>query len=296
LLIMSSAYAAWIAKRVGLKWSDLEDGITKRLSTAMPALFIILAVGIVVGTWMYSGTVPALIYYGLEFLNPHYFLVSAFIICAITSVATGTAWGSASTAGISLMAIAHQLNIDDGMAAGAIIAGAVFGDKMSPLSDTTNLAALVTKVNIFSHIRAMIWTTVPASIIGLIVWFFAGLGLQQTANTSQINQLLNELENIYNLNVFVWLPIIIIIICLICKIATVPAMLISSLSAILVGTFNNKFNIVDGFKSTFDGFNQSMLIHSDGLSERTMTLIQQGGMMSMTEILVTIFTGYAFAG
>lgn len=296
LLIMSSAYAAWIAKRVGLKWSDLEDGITKRLSTAIPALFIILAVGIVVGTWMYSGTVPALIYYGLEFLNPHYFLVSAFIICAITSVATGTAWGSASTAGISLMAIAHQLNIDDGMAAGAIIAGAVFGDKMSPLSDTTNLAALVTKVNIFSHIRAMIWTTVPASIIGLIVWFFAGLGLQQTANTSQINQLLNELENIYNLNVFVWLPIIIIIICLICKIATVPAMLISSLSAILVGTFNNKFNIVDGFKSTFDGFNQSMLIHSDGLSERTMTLIQQGGMMSMTEILVTIFTGYAFAG
>lgn len=296
LLIMSSAYAAWIAKRVGLKWSDLEDGITKRLSTAMPALFIILAVGIVVGTWMYSGTVPALIYYGLEFLNPNYFLVSAFIICAITSVATGTAWGSASTAGISLMAIAHQLNIDDGMAAGAIIAGAVFGDKMSPLSDTTNLAALVTKVNIFSHIRAMIWTTVPASIIGLIVWFFAGLGLQQTANTSQINQLLNELENIYNLNVFVWLPIIIIIICLICKIATVPAMLISSLSAILVGTFNNKFNIVDGFKSTFDGFNQSMLIHSDGLSERTMTLIQQGGMMSMTEILVTIFTGYAFAG
>lgn len=296
LLIMSSAYAAWIAKRVGLKWSDLEDGITKRLSTAMPALFIILAVGIVVGTWMYSGTVPALIYYGLEFLNPHYFLVSAFIICAITSVATGTAWGSASTAGISLMAIAHQLNLDDGMAAGAIIAGAVFGDKMSPLSDTTNLAALVTKVNIFSHIRAMIWTTVPASIIGLIVWFFAGLGLQQTANTSQINQLLNELENIYNLNVFVWLPIIIIIICLICKIATVPAMLISSLSAILVGTFNNKFNIVDGFKSTFDGFNQSMLIHSDGLSERTMTLIQQGGMMSMTEILVTIFTGYAFAG
>lgn len=296
LLILSSAYAAWIAKRVGLKWSDLEEGITHRLSTAMPALFIILAVGIVVGTWMYSGTVPALIYYGLEFLNPHYYLVSAFIICAITSVATGTAWGSASTAGISLMAIAHQLNIDDGMAAGAIIAGAVFGDKMSPLSDTTNLAALVTKVNIFSHIRAMIWTTVPASIIGLIVWFFAGLGFQQTANTSQINQLLHELASIYNLNIFVWLPIIIIIICLICKIATVPAMLISSLSAILVGTINNKFNIVDGFKSTFDGFNQSMLVHSDNLSDRTMTLIQQGGMMSMTEILVTIFTGYAFAG
>lgn len=124
-------------------------GITRRLTTAMPAIFIILAVGIIVGSWMYSGTVPALIYYGLKFLNPHYFLVSAFLISAISSLATGTAWGSASTAGIALISIAHQLNIDMGMAAGAIIAGAVFGDKMSPLSDTTNLAALVTKVNIF---------------------------------------------------------------------------------------------------------------------------------------------------
>src|SRR5699024_5108027 len=162
-------------------------------ATAMPAIYIILSVGIIVGTWMYSGTVPALIYYGLEFLNPNLFLVSAFIICAITSVATGTAWGSASTAGIALMAISAQLN----MAAGAIIAGAVFGDKMSPLSDTTNLAALVTKVNIFSHIRAMIWTTVPASIIGLIVWYFAGLQFKGNANTSQVNAMLKELSTIY---------------------------------------------------------------------------------------------------
>ncbi|OOV39619.1 Na+/H+ antiporter NhaC, partial [Staphylococcus sp. MB371] len=154
---------------------------------AMPAILIILAVGIIVGSWMYSGTVPALIYYGLKFLNPHYFLVSAFLISAICSLATGTAWGSASTAGIALISIAHQLNIDMGMAAGAIIAGAVFGDKMSPLSDTTNLAALVTKVNIFSHIRSMMWTTIPASIIGLIVWFFAGLTSKGSVNTKQIN-------------------------------------------------------------------------------------------------------------
>lgn len=296
LLILSSAYAAWIARRVGLNWTDLEDGITKRLSTAMPALFIILAVGIIVGTWMYSGTVPSLIYYGLEFLNPHYFLVSAFIISAITSVATGTAWGSASTAGISLMAIGTQLNIDSGMAAGAIIAGAVFGDKMSPLSDTTNLAALVTKVNIFSHIRAMIWTTVPASIIGLIVWFFAGMRYQGNTNTSQMKRLLSELAQIYNINFFVWIPIIVIVVCLLLKISTVPAMLASSLSAILVGTFNNHFNIVDGFKATFDGFKDTMLVHSSGLSEKTIALVQQGGMMSMTEIIITIFTGYAFAG
>ena len=139
LLLISSAYAALIGIRVGLKWNDIEEGITHRLTTAMPAIFIILAVGIIVGSWMYAGTVPALIYYGLKFLNPQYFLVSAFIISAICSLATGTAWGSASTAGIALISIASQLNMNLGMAAGAIIAGAVFGDKMSPLSDTTNL-------------------------------------------------------------------------------------------------------------------------------------------------------------
>lgn len=174
LLIIASAYAAWIAKRVGLTWQDLETGIAERLNTAMPAILIILAVGIIVGSWMFSGTVPALIYYGLDLLNPSYFLISAFFISAVTSVATGTAWGSASTAGIALISIGNQLSISPGMAAGAIIAGAVFGDKMSPLSDTTNLAALVTKVNIFKHIHSMMWTTIPASIIGLLVWFIVG--------------------------------------------------------------------------------------------------------------------------
>lgn len=295
LLLISSAYAACIAYRVGLRWEDLEEGISKRLNTAMPAIFIILAVGIIVGSWMFSGTVPALIYYGLNFLNPSYYLVSAFIISAITSVATGTAWGSASTAGIALISIGNQLGIDSGMAAGAIIAGAVFGDKMSPLSDTTNLAALVTKVNIFAHIKSMMWTTIPASIIGLIVWFFAGLRYHSQTNPKQIEQLLHELAKIHHINVFVWVPLIVIIICLLCKISTVPAMLISSLSALLVGTFNNHFNIVDGFKATFNGFSHTMTNHSH-VSNNVKALIEQGGMMSMTEIIVTIFCGYAFAG
>src|SRR5699024_2480247 len=180
----------------------------------------------------------------------------------------------------ALMAISAQLNIPAGMAAGAIIAGAVFGDKMSPLSDTTNLAALVTKVNIFSHIRAMIWTTLPASIIGLIVWYFAGLQFKGSANTSQVNAMLKELSTIYNINFFVWLPLIIIIVCLLLKISTVPSMLISSVSAIVIGAFN-----------------KSMVLNLHGsLSDKAVNLIEQGGMMSMTEIVVTIFCGYAFAG
>lgn len=295
LLIIASAYAAWIAKRVGLKWQDLETGIAERLNTAMPAILIILAVGIIVGSWMFSGTVPALIYYGLDLLNPSYFLISAFFISAVTSVATGTAWGSASTAGIALISIGNQLSISPGMAAGAIIAGAVFGDKMSPLSDTTNLAALVTKVNIFKHIHSMMWTTIPASIIGLLVWFIAGFQFKGHSNDKQIQTLLSELAQIYQINIWVWVPLIVIIVCLLFKMATVPAMLISSFSAIIVGTFNHHFKMTDGFKATFSGFNDSM-IHQSHISFSVKSLLEQGGMMSMTQILVTIFCGYAFAG
>ncbi|HEK7060035.1 TPA: Na+/H+ antiporter NhaC [Staphylococcus aureus] len=295
LLIIASAYATWIAKRVGLTWQDLEKGIAERLNTAMPAILIILAVGIIVGSWMFSGTVPALIYYGLDLLNPSYFLISAFFISAVTSVATGTAWGSASTAGIALISIGNQLGIPPGMAAGAIIAGAVFGDKMSPLSDTTNLAALVTKVNIFKHIHSMMWTTISASIIGLLVWFIAGFQFKGHSNDKQIQTLLSELAQIYQINIWVWVPLIVIIVCLLFKMATVPAMVISSFSAIIVGTFNHHFKMTDGFKATFSGFNDSM-IHQSHISSSVKSLLEQGGMMSMTQILVTIFCGYAFAG
>ena len=137
----------------------------------MPAIFIILAVGIIIGTWIYSGTVPILIYYGLQMINPTYFLVMAFLIATVVSVATGTAWGSSATAGVALMGIAVELNIPLGIAAGAIISGAIFGDKLSPLSDTINLAALVVETDLYTHIKHMLRTTIQASIVGLIVWF-----------------------------------------------------------------------------------------------------------------------------
>ena len=134
-----------------------------------------------------------------------------------------------------------------------------------------------------------------SSIIGLIVWFFAGLTSKGSVNTKQINKLLNELDGIYNINIWVWVPLLVIIICLVCNVSTVPSMLASSLSAVIIGTLNNHFNIVDGFKAMFNGFTPAMTGQSN-LSTNATSLLEQGGMMSMTEILVTIFCGYAFAG
>ncbi|MCY1048861.1 Na+/H+ antiporter NhaC [Mammaliicoccus sciuri] len=298
LLIIAAVYASFIAIRVGLTWEDLQDGITKRLATAMPAIYIIFAVGILIGTWMYSGTVPALIYYGLETINPTYFLVTAFVITAVTSVATGTAWGSVGTAGIALMAIANEMNIPIGMVAGVVIAGGVFGDKMSPLSDTTNLAALVTKVNIFRHIQHMMWTTIPASIIGLIVWFIVGLQFDaKNVESKRINELLSNIDTAFNLNFWVWIPVIVIVLGISIGKPTVPMMLLSSLVAMFVGVFNNGFEIVDAFNVTMQGFNINMTGLSENDASGSMVeLLKRGGIMSMTEIVVTNFCGYAFAG
>lgn len=300
LLILSAAYAAYIGKRVGLTWGEMEKAISVRLGNCMPAIFILFAVGIVIGTWIYSGTVPMMIYYGLKIINPTFFLVTAFIIVSIVSVATGTAWGSTATAGVALMGIALELGIPLPMAAGAIIAGGVFGDKLSPLSDTTNLAAMVCEVNLFDHIKHMLYTTVPAAIVGMIVFLFVGFQMEgETANNDSILTILNQLDSIYNWNVLMFLPFIVIFWGAFYKKPTVPVMLLSSIVAVFVGMFSNGFTLVDGFQSMVNGFNVSMIqngIEASTLSEAVSKLINRGGIFSMTTIAVTIICGYAFAG
>ncbi|TVT28923.1 Na+/H+ antiporter NhaC [Salinicoccus cyprini] len=301
LLLISAAYAAFIAYRVGLGWKAMEEGIIKRLTTAMPAIFIIFTVGIIIGTWIYSGTVPMLIYYGLQIIDPAYFLVTAFIITAVVSVATGTAWGSVATAGVALIGIAMELNVPLGIAAGAIISGGVFGDKLSPLSDTTNLAALVVQVNLYDHIKHMLWTTVPASLVGLIVWFFVGINIDySTGSTGGRTGLTEELSMIFDWNIFMLLPFIFVLWGAMAKKPVVPMMLLSSVVAVLIGIFSNGFSLVNGITAMADGFSIGMVeaanFNPDNLSESVISLITRGGLFSMTTIVVTIFCGYAFAG
>lgn len=297
LLLLSAAYAAFIAYRVGLTWEDMEKGITTRLNTAMPAIFIIFAVGVIVGTWIYSGTVPMLIYYGLLIIDPTYFLVTAFIITAVVSVATGTAWGSSATAGVALMGIAIEMNVPLGIAAGAIISGAIFGDKLSPLSDTTNLAALVVQVDLYDHIKHMLWTTIPASLVGLIVWFIVGMNLDTgTASSDNVTGLTSELSSIFNWNIFMLLPFVIILWGAFARKPIVPIMLLSSVVAVFIGMFSNGFSFVDGFTAMANGFSVDMISPNSEFSETVSSLLNRGGIFSMVTIVVTIFCGYAFAG
>lgn len=301
LLLLCAFYAAIIGLRLGYTYQEMEQGVTENFTASLPVIYILIAVGIVIGTWIYSGTVPYMIYLGLKLISPQMFLVTAWAITAIVSTATGTAWGSIATAGLALMGVAGEMGIPLGMAAGAVIAGGVFGDKMSPLSDTTNLAPMICKVDLFDHIRHMFWTTIPASLVGLVVWFIVGQGLTVSAeNSVSIAQLSANLSAIYNFNLLLLLPPIIVIVGAMRRMPTVPIMLLSSVVAIALGMGFHGFSFANGISACVGGFKVNMVTAASAAdaiaAENVVKLLTRGGISSMMTIVNTIICAYAFAG
>lgn len=301
LLLLAAFYAACLGLRLGYNYQEMEKGVTDNFTASLPVIYILVAVGIVIGTWMYSGTVPYLIYLGLKLISPQLFLVTAFLITAIVSTATGTAWGSVATAGLALIGIATEMGIPLGMAAGAIISGGVFGDKMSPLSDTTNLAPMICGVDLFDHIRHMFWTTIPASCVGLVVWFIVGQSFHlDAANSASIATLSANLSAVFNWNILLLLPAVIVIVGAMMRKPTVPLMLLSSVVAIALGMFFHGFSFAGGVSSCVGGFKTAMVTAAgaqDAIAQaNVIKLLNRGGISSMMNIVNTIICAYAFAG
>ena len=209
LLLMVAAVAGIIAYRVGVTWDEMMDEICLKIAKGMPAILILTCVGALVGTWMAAGTIPMMIYYGVQMVNPSLLLVTAFLITAVVSVVTGTSWGSVATMGVALMGIASALGVSLPATAGAVIAGSYFGDKISPLSDTTNLAPAAAGSTLYEHIYHMFYTTIPATIVSLIVYAFAGMNADTTVDASSktVTTLLNQLDAMYHWNILLLLPV-----------------------------------------------------------------------------------------
>jgi NhaC family Na+:H+ antiporter len=203
-------------------------GISSSISSTSSAIIILLLIGALTGTWLISGIVPAMIYYGLKILNPEIFLFASCIICAIVSLASGSSWSTIATVGIALLGIGNVLGISEGLIAGSIISGAYFGDKLSPLSDTTNLAAAMSGTNLFTHIKYMMYTTIPSYTITLIIFFLIGISLQITSNQN-INELLLSLDYTFNINLWLFLVPLTVIILIINKTPAIPALLAGTL-------------------------------------------------------------------
>ncbi len=175
LIIGAMVASAISGSALGMSWDEIQKGLTAGIVTALPAILILIVVGLLIGVWIASGVVPVMIFYGLKILAPGYFLVATCVICAVISLATGSSWSTAATVGLAMMGVGQALGIPAGMTAGAVVSGAYFGDKMSPLSDTTNLAPAVAGTQLFTHIRHMVYTTVPALVLALILYAVIGI-------------------------------------------------------------------------------------------------------------------------
>jgi len=228
-LIFAAAIAGLIASRLGLEWKSIRKSIVKSINSAMPSILILFLIGSLAGTWMISGVVPAMIFYGLKILNPGIFLFASVVICALVSLATGSSWSTIATIGIALIGIGNAMGINEGIVAGTIISGAYFGDKMSPMSDTTNLAPAVAGTDLFTHIRYMVITTVPSILITLIIFLIIGF----TYNFETVETNIGEFSNVIatNFNVTPWLFLVptILIVIIIMKVPPLPSLFAGTL-------------------------------------------------------------------
>jgi len=291
LLVVSATLAGLLARLLGFSWKELETGISDTIRQAMPAMLIVICVGLLIGAWIAGGTIPMLVFYGLKIISPGYFLLTSCLVCSIVSVLTGTSWGTVGTIGIAFMGIAQGLGVPLAPAAGAIVAGAYFGDKVSPLSDTTNLAAIASRVNLYDHIAHLLWTTTPAYLIGLVIYYFVGMQYgDQTVQQEQVQQILAALQGQFHFNLFLLMPPLIVLFFAVRKLPVIPGMLLSAaFAAFSAVVFQGQsaaavMNVLSsGFKS------QSGYAAIDNLLSR-------GGMMSMMDVTLIAFCAFAFAG
>jgi len=292
VLLVAAAFLTGILGMIlRFKWQDMERGIVDSIHKAMPAILIMLCVGILIGAWIVSGTIPMIIYYGLKLISPRFFLVTACFVCSLTSIATGTSWGTIGTLGVAFMGIAMGLGIPPGPAAGAIVAGAYFGDKMSPFSDVTNLAPVAAGSNLFDHIKHMLWSATPAWLIGLFIYFLIGLGYEaKIVEDENMIQIMTTLKENFNFNLLLLLPMVIVLYFAATKKPTIPGMLLSSFVAGILAIIFQNASVSEIATALNTGYQANTGI------VRVDDLISRGGMMSMMETQLVAFTAFSFGG
>ena len=305
VLIVSASIASAIALNIGFKWSELQKGIVNSISSAIPSILILFLVGSLAGSWMLSGIVPAMIYYGIQLLNPKIFLIASCLICIIVSVATGSSWTTSATIGIALIGIGKALGISEGLIAGSILSGAYFGDKMSPLSDTTNLSPAVAGSDLFSHIRYLSYTAFPSILICLVLFLF--LGLSNYSNINQTNSTLisNAISEKFYLSPILFFVPLFVIFLIYKKIKALPSLFCGTLLGVIFALIFQPDLVKEvsgindsNFKSLFVGIMKSLYgtISISTSNEMVNELLTSGGMFGMLSTIWLIFSAMIFGG
>ncbi|MBO3061862.1 Na+/H+ antiporter NhaC [Mammaliicoccus fleurettii] len=290
-LMIGTAIAAIVAFYHGFSWKEIEEMMYKGIRLALPAIVIIILVGLIIGAWIGGGIVATMIYYGLKLITPSLFLVTITVICAIVSLAIGSSWSTMATVGVAGMGIGLSMDIPAGMIAGAIISGSYFGDKMSPLSDTTNLAAGLTGTDLFEHIKHMFYTTVPAVIISLIVFFILGqqfsVSIMDQGKIDGINS-----EMLDNFTISPWLLIVpvIVIILVALKVPAIPALVVGIILGFLSQIFIQGGSLHDSVQTLQTGY------VLDSKNDLVKELFNRGGLESMFYTISMTIVAMTFGG
>ncbi len=304
-LLLCTVIAGLVGLKNGHSWDDMGHAAVEGISTAMGAIFILLAVGALVGTWMMSGTIATIVHLGVQFLNPNWYYVACVIICAILALSIGSSWTVVGTLGVGLIGIANALGVSPTITAGAVISGSYFGDKMSPLSETTNLAPAVAGTDLFTHIKGMMWTAVPSILIALVIYGIIGFR-EVPVVTLDLTVVLEILEDIFNVGILTLFPLLVVLVMSFLRVKAFPTILVGALVGGLTAVILQPEVVLASvddpslgtpmamIKGVWSALATGFVIESgyDGIN----SLFSRGGMASMLETVWLIISAMAFGG
>lgn len=290
-ILAATVVACIVAITTGYTWDELEKGMVETINGSMQAILIVGIIGMIIGTWILSGTVPTMIYYGLKLISPKIFLIAVCLICSIVSLATGSSWTTAGTVGIAFIGMGQGLGIPLPMVAGAVVSGAYFGDKMSPLSDTTNLAPAMAGTTLFEHVRHMIYTTGPSYVISLILYGILGMKYGGASlDTGAINNILDGLSSQFAISPLLLIPPLLVIIMVVLKVPAIPGLIGGTVLGGLFAAIFQKAGIGQIIEATHYGY-----VSATG-NEVIDNLLSRGGLESMMWTLSLVLIAMCFGG
>ncbi len=302
VLLAAAAVAGAVAARHGHGWDDVQRATGAKLADVLPALLILLAIGLLIAAWVVSGTIPYLVYWGVKLVSPRWLVLTAFLATALMSLATGTSWGSAGTIGVALMGTAAAVGAPLAATAGAVVSGAYFGDKMSPLSDSTNICAIGAGAPLYRHIRHMMYTATPSFALALVLYGLASrlVPVRDDGLPAGALVLLSDIDGAFVLHPLVLVPPAIVVWSIVRKIPPALAIALSSVVALLLGVSIQGFGVREVIVAAVSGFRLDMLASAGhdpaSVSAAFADLVERGGLYSMASTLVVVIAAFLLAG
>lgn len=279
------------AAHLGYSFSEMEGFAYEMAQKCIAPAAIILAVGMMIASFMAAGTVPTILVAGLKLITPKFFLALTFVMCCIMSVIMGTSWGTLGTVGIAMMGVGAGLGVNPAITAGAVVSGAWFGDKMSPMSDSTIMCSTITETYIMDHIKAMMQTTIPAAVVSIIIYLGIGIFISgDSYDASTVDSIMNGLKGMFHINLIPVIPIVIVIVMILMKKGTIVSMMSGTVVAILIAVIYQGYSVADMGTFLYSGFT------CDTENEILISLLNRGGMTSMLSLLAVFVGGLGLGG